>query len=495
MVEWRTRYGWGLALVAGGLLRLLFFYSLRPPVTGDSLIYGTLARNLVAHHLYGYSGTPLQPTLIRLPGYPLFLSVGYSLSGNAFGGLALWVQMALDLTGCALLGVLAERLTFGLKGDEAESGRVSARVGLAAVWLAALCPFTANYAAALMPESLSVFCVVLALFGLERWNTGWRNGAGGPGAASRVWTVVIGCSLAGAVLLRPDQGLLAAAVLPAMLWTGWQTWARKGTRFIRCIEPAALAGLLFLLPLLAWSARNWRVFHAIQPLAPRYAQELNETPPVGFYRWYRSWAIEYKSNLDIYWRYDDDPIHLGDLPARAMDNLQQRRQTQAVFDRYNEIQSATPELDAEFARIADERIADDPLRYYLVLPVARELDMWLRPRLEFAPIPVDWWVFSRHPWPSAEAAAYALLNAGYLMLALAGLLRWRRIRWNGREVLAFAMLGFVVLRCALLLTLDNSEPRYTLECLPVVMVLGAMSLVPRTIAAPGIRADTLGGSS
>jgi hypothetical protein len=31
-------------------------------------------------------------------------------------------------------------------------------------------------------------------------------------------------------------------------------------------------------------------------------------------------------------------------------------------------------------------------------------------------------------------------------------------------------MGFVVLRCALLLTLDNSEPRYTLEFFPVVMV-------------------------
>jgi len=32
------------------------------------------------------------------------------------------------------------------------------------------------------------------------------------------------------------------------------------------------------------------------------------------------------------------------------------------------------------------------------------------------------------------------------------------------------MLGFVALRCALLLTLDNSEPRYTLEFFPVLMV-------------------------
>ena len=33
-----------------------------------------------------------------------------------------------------------------------------------------------------------------------------------------------------------------------------------------------------------------------------------------------------------------------------------------------------------------------------------------------------------------------------------------------------AMVGFVALRCALLLTLDNSEPRYTLEFFPLLIV-------------------------
>ena len=47
------------------------------------------------------------------------------------------------------------------------------------------------------------------------------------------------------------------------------------------------------------------------------------------------------------------------------------------------------------------------------------------------------------------------------------------------------MVAFVALRCALLLTIDNSEPRYTLECFPVVILLAALALaglkpVPKT---------------
>jgi hypothetical protein len=38
------------------------------------------------------------------------------------------------------------------------------------------------------------------------------------------------------------------------------------------------------------------------------------------------------------------------------------------------------------------------------------------------------------------------------------------------------MLAFVLLRCALLLTLDAPEPRYTLECFPVVIALAGVAL-------------------
>jgi hypothetical protein len=38
------------------------------------------------------------------------------------------------------------------------------------------------------------------------------------------------------------------------------------------------------------------------------------------------------------------------------------------------------------------------------------------------------------------------------------------------------MVGFVALRCALLLTIDNSEPRYTMECYPVVITLAGMAM-------------------
>lgn len=453
MDERRAGYGWGAALVAGAILRLLFFH-ISPDVAGDTLVYGALAHNMVAHHIYGFAQDVIRPTLIRLPGYPLFLAACFAVFGNANYLAVLWIQMAIDLAGCALLGVLAFRL----------AGR---RAGLVTVWLAALCPFTANYSVAAIAETLSLFCVVLALVSLERWDAQWRAGQRGLG-----WAVVTGCALSYAVLVRPDQGLLTAAIVPVMLWVGLR---RGGQTLASRLLPATVASLIVLLPLLAWTARNWRTFHVIQPLAPRYANDPDETVPYGFQRWYRTWAIDYKATFEVYWNYDDSPLNLDDLPPRAFDNAQQFAQTRTLYAQYNEVVTATPEFDRAFAQIARERIADHPLRYYLVLPVAREMDMWLRPRMELMEMPLDWWNLRAHPEPSAEEIAYALLNAVYLGLAIAGIFRWRRRAWSGRGALAFAMLGFIVLRCLMLLTLDNSEPRYTLECFPVVILLAGFA--------------------
>jgi 4-amino-4-deoxy-L-arabinose transferase-like glycosyltransferase len=445
-------------MVVGALLRLLF-YHFRPAVVGDALMYSDLAQNMVAHHVYGISSTVsgvsvtvIQPTLIRLPGYPLFLAACYAVFGGGLYTAAIWLQMALDLAGCALLGLLAEKL----------AGR---RAGLAAVWLAALCPFTSNYSVVVLAETLSVLCVVVALLALERWVTLERAWG---------WVVVLGCALAGAVLLRPDEGILAAAILPVMGWVG----VRR-----RSWGPVAVASLLVVLPLSIWTARNWRVFRVIQPLAPRYANDPGETVPYGFQRWFRTWAVDYTATVDVYWNYDAAPVRVEDLPARAFDDAEQNEKTVALLGRYNQVVSATPAFDAAFGQIAAKRIADHPLRYYLVLPVGREINMWLRPRVELTALPMDWWAVRAHPVASAEEIAYALLNAAYLGLGVVGIVIWRRRGFGGRGAVAWAMLGFVALRCALLLTLDNSEPRYTLECFPVVIVLAAVALGSRTMAS------------
>ncbi len=451
------------ALAVGFVLRALFVWR-HPLFTGDALVYGELAHHMLKEHVYGLMDAGvLKPTLIRLPGYPLFVAACFKVFGDANYLAVLWAQVVVDLATCLLLAATAARI----------GGR---RAGMWTLWLAVLCPFTANYAAVVVAECLSMFCVALAFYALERWVTAWREDAGWVW-----WALLVGFALMGAVLLRPDQGLLAVAVVPAMLWVGWRVGAHISTQTARArmghpdalqrVAPAVLAALVVALPLGFWAVRNWRVFHVVQPISPKYANDPGEEVPYGFMRWYRTWAVGFPATVKVYWQYDGDVISINDLPTRAFDSPEQRAETAEIFARYNQEQASTPEVDAAFARLAEERVRANPLRYYVELPVARELDMWFRPRIEYMKIPLDWWRFGAHPWNSLRAYAMGALNVVYLALACVGLWRWRRA-----GVVVWSMVAFVALRCALLLTIDNSEPRYTMECYPVVILLAALAL-------------------
>ncbi len=458
--------GWVVAillLLAGIAVRAVFI-RYHDEFVGDSLIYADLAHNLFSNHIYGVTeaGSVIRPTLIRLPGYPIFLGVCFSLFGDQNFMAVVWVQALLAVVECCLLGALAARLM----------GR---RAGLIALGLAALCPFTSNYVAAALTETLSLFCITLALFSLERWLHAQQQGR-----PWNAWLLLVGIASAYAVLVRPDQALLPMVVVPAMLWVSLRpaqgSPAPVNASPIKRSLPTASVALIIALPLLLWGARNWHVFHVVQPLAPRYATDPGEPISYGFQRWYRTWAIDFKSTLDVYWTYDGSPLAMKDLPPRAFDNPAQRQETERIYAQYNEVTSANPESDAAFARLAAERVAAHPLRYYIVLPLARLADMWLCPRVELMDLPLDWWHWRNHPKTSAFSLFYASLDAAYLVLAAMGLWRWRRQGWSGYNALAYAMVAFVLLRCILLATIDNSEPRYTLECFPIVILLASFAL-------------------
>ena len=474
--ERRSYWLWtSAALVAGLLLRLWFVFHLSL-IDGDSLIYGGIARNWLLHGVYGFNpgDAPgsIDPTLIRLPGYPLFLAACFRLFGMEHYRAVMFVQVAADLTTCWLAAALARRL-FGR------------RAALIVLWLAALCPFTASYVAVPLTETLVLTSIALSFYAFARWQEA--------GLGYNRWLWVVAAAVASSILLRPEQGLLAAAILPAMLWSSITT-SEQRARPVRSVLPIAAAALCIVLPLVPWTLRNWNTFHVFQPLVPKYATDPGEVSPAGFGRWYRTWGIEFSSTEDIYWNYDGNRMEFATLPPRAYDDGSQsssssddlRHRTSQLFDDYNVTTVATQNIDDRFATLADERIHAHPILYYVALPTARLLDMMLRPRTETMPVALDWWRWSKHPAETAFGLAYAALNLAYIAVGLAGLYLWKRRGWfttspaqRAFRTLAFAMAATLILRSALLLTLDNAEPRYTLEFFPVLFVwAGALFAAP-----------------
>ena len=437
-----------LALVAGAALRLWFIHAY-PEVQGDPLVYGSIAKNWMLHGAYGKttSGT-LEPTLIRLPGYPLFLMLCFRLFGMEHYHAVMFAQTAIDLATCLLMAAFTRRIW-------------SEQAAWVALWLAVLCPFTANYAAVPLTETLELFSIAVALYALARFLQSseadpqpWR------------WTLMQALAWSYAALLRPDGALLAVALCPAIVWYGRRRWGVS-----RVVRYAAVAALISVLPFVPWTIRNWRTFHVFEPLAPRYATDPGEDINPGFQRWTKTVCVDLTCTWEVYWNLESDVIDITKLPARAFDSREQYQQTRALLDDYNKTQSLTPEMDDRFAQLAAERISAHPLRFYVLLPLARLADMWLRPRTELLWIELRWWEFEHHEAETVFAWAYAGLNLLYLIAALWGLTRW--------PPMAGAMLLFVLLRCTLLATIEAPEPRYTLECFPTVIALAGIAFSPQ----------------
>ena len=440
-----------LALIAGLALRLWMLRNVFE-VNGDSLIYGGLAKNLLLHGRFDLTlpGGEMLPTLIRLPGYPIFLAICFRLFGMENYYSAACVQIGLDLLGCLLLAGFVRRIA------PAELSRGAA---LATLWLAALCPFTACYTAEPLTETPTLFVLALAMWAMARFRSE-------PNWANALWFTA---AVTYAALLRPDGAIAAIAFAPA-LFPGLGRGNRHGEFSPRKLARMATACILLALaPFAIWTARNWSVFHVFEPLAPRLATDPGERSNPGWERWVKSWCLDFISTYEIYWNVPGDKLDVNELPDRAFDSPSQHAETAALAADYNSHgMDLIPEIDARFARLAEERIAADPLRYYLWLPLGRVADMWLRPRVENLNIDLDWWVYSHHHAETEFSWAYAGLNAVYLLLGVAGLCMRPRF-WG-------ALATYMLLRSALLLTVEAPETRYTLECFPMLFAGGGIAL-------------------
>jgi len=434
-----------VVLAAGAALRLWWIH-VHPQIQGDSLVYGDIATNWLTNGVYGHSVgsasglTTIQPTLLRLPGYPAFLAICFAIFGVGNYRAVLYLQAVIDLITCLLIAGLAGKIC----------GRRAAGVALP---LAALCPFTATYTASPLTETLSIFCVALGFHALASVLQGRHL----------VWTALLIFSWSYAALLRPDGALLAVVLGAALI-----VYGRDTLGLAYSLRLALFAGLIAVLPFAAWTLRNWHTFHVFQPLAPRYATDPGEFGSPGFVRWVRTFTVDFASTTEIYWNGNSDSIDPGNLPARAFDDAEQYEQTRRLLDDYNSTTTLTPQLDARFALLARERIRAHPFRYYVTLPLLRLADMWLRPRVETLNGSPRWWQYAQHPRETRVAIFYGALNLAYLVAALLGALRWPRM--------AGSMLALIALRSLLLATLEAPEPRYTLECFPLLIALAAVAL-------------------
>jgi len=459
------------ATLAGLALRLVFVLHF-PAVVDDSRLYADIAENWLQHGVYGITNSgEVVPTLSRLPGYPAFLAAIFSIFGWSNFRAVLLIQVLFDLGTCFLIADIARRV-------------FSARVAKAAFVLAALCPFLANYAAAALTETLEIFFTALALdlaiLGLanlrEHSNT-LRTAA--------TW-LSCGVAVGASILLRPDGGILLASIGLYLFLLLFRRDSKSpdtakvtapsgpSTRIFPIISAAFFLTIGAFGPLVPWTVRNLHTLHKFQPLAPRYANDSDEPVTAGFNRWTKTWIADYDSVQEIYWKVPGDVMDVTRLPRRAFDSALQRVETEKLFTAYDQDREMPAELDGRFAALAQARIRSAPFRYYVWLPALRIADMWLRPRTELLPSDPRWWEFDDELLWLTVSIVFGLVNLAYVSAGVAGLLRWRGSPGIG------LLVAFLVLRSLFLATLENPEPRYTLESYVVIIVAAAAFLINKS---------------
>jgi hypothetical protein len=464
------------ALIAGVCLRL-FFVLKYPANSGDTVLYEQIAANWLQHHVYAMNvHDQVTPVDMRMPGYPAFLALMYALTGRIGEAARLWVMLAqavVDLLTCLLTAGLAALLVL-IANDRARPRRVFS----AALWLAALCPFTANYVAVPLTEVFATFFTTAALLPLCLLVT--RAQTGGWRLAERHWifgndywylatwsALLVGLC----TLFRPEAPLLLVAA-----WVVLGAILIRQHESLRWLKTTALIAALCAVPLVPWTIRNAVTLHEFQALAPKNSNLPGELIPYGFMNWEKTWLYRFRDVYLVPWKLNEEVIDVNEVPPRAFDTPAEKERVAMILEQYNEDLTLTPEEDAAFAQLARERAARRPLRTYLWLPAARALTLWFTPRIELLPFSgtvfplVQSW--EDDPIDQSVTAGFFLLNIGYIGLALWGALRlWRRAP-AARG--AIALLGtFILLRTAFLTTLETPEPRYVLLCYPALLALAA----------------------
>src|SRR5208283_3087913 len=195
-------------------------------------------------------------------------------------------QVVVDLAGCVVIAALAAFLV-SLYSRQANRGRTF----LAALWLAALCPFTANYVAVPLTEVWATFLtavelVILVMLAAEVRGEGreWPHRESMSGRGYWRWAALAGLVVGLGTLFRPEAPLLLGTSL--VLLGMWMWWRGETKRFVKT---AALMACAWVVPLAPWIARNAVSLHEFQPLAPKDTMLPGELNPKGFMAWEGTW--------------------------------------------------------------------------------------------------------------------------------------------------------------------------------------------------------------
>lgn len=430
------------AILAAFALRVLLVLWVRN-ATFDSEQFLTIARNLAHHGAFSASlSPPLEPTMVRPPGYAALLAGLFTLFGESLLPVHLF-QAALDTATVGIVYAIAKRLAI--------------RRPIIAAWIAALCPFTAIYTTFILAETLSIFFTALALLLLVVVARRPRISM----------ALACGAAFGALILVRPDFGLF-----PPIAFFFWLLVRKSRPQFIRLAACASIACAAVFGP---WLARNAIVMGEIT-IANRIVAAragLERLQPKGFWAWFRTWADGIHDLQATASPYLGGAFQGVEIPERATASPEEKRAIDAIFTRLREREgdpSAITEVDADFARLADMHASKAPLQTHFIVPAKRAAGLWINGRTSGFPLPSATEVAEGKASPLAALLKIALIaaNFGILVVAAIGAFELRR-----RGAVLALLVGLIAYRTIFHAYYGAVDPRYVISAFPALFLLSS----------------------
>lgn len=524
--------------LAGFGFRLFLALRLPNDEPDDGRLYARIAMNVLVHRSYSIdTEEPYSPTYIRVPGYPLFLAGVYSVFGHDNNRAVRVIQAALDTATCWLIAWLA--IAWAPLAWSHRKRRLLMLIALGAAASCPFSAiYVTTILTEVSTTFLVTTCALTGSLALKsnkrQKSVGWWILAGLTGGLATLFRPDSGLLVAGVGF---SLVIIAAyRVARRRIGASESSDALGGAPrqvLTRALAYGAILSIGFIVAIGPWTIRNWRMFHVFQPIAPAQANMPDEFVPRGYIRWLKTWVDDVKYTETLEWGIDEQPFHIDDVPNYAFDSEQERERVTSLFDRYNNPDSKTlepaspaavpsppkveapkqpesttdessddaestdasddensdetietpppvemtPDIDAGFAELAQERITRHPIRFYVLVPLKRASSLWFDTHSQYYPFQGELLPLSALDADTHQQyflPAFVFLTWLYTLLAVAGAVVMWINKSSRRWLLLLALL--VIPRMAFLTSMENPEPRYVVEFFAFILPVASIAL-------------------
>ena len=334
----------------------ILFIILFPELGGDYEIYTTVAENILNGCGVSLSN-PLTDECVphfggnHGPGYPLFLSLVWSIFNHSDNSVRI-IQSIIYALSCLWL----IRSTYILTQDK--------KVMIFIAILLAFSPLLIAWPRYVQTETLSIAATIYLLAELIL-----------SVAIKRIRIISIGLALIFATWIRLDNVFLVVPVAVTVIYIqGFRAGIIKGL----------LIAMIFSSSWGVWTARN--IVVELPSLIPSdMIMPDGSRSPTGYLKWTKTWITHEYERPGALWGINRKNYLGITIPERAYGSLEEQLEVNKLLEELKILdQEDFPiKIDNKFAKIASDKINNNPVQYWITYPSIRALRIWTNPFSSF----------------------------------------------------------------------------------------------------------------